>query len=85
MFKVGDEVVCVDAMGVSHFISAGKVYRVSYIGEVCVSVDGVLDFGYCQPCRGQMTSAHFYKWRFVKLPREKVEGTEAMPIEVGVE
>ena len=83
-FKVGDVVVCVDATDCDfphveprQFLERGAVYVVRNVAE-----DRMGKWVYVTA-----NTTGWYPWRFVKLPREKVDGTvpEAMPIEVGVE
>lgn len=81
MFKVGDEVVCVDARPLPGSngeqsmcgLRAGEVYRIACMLRGSIGISGLTPpFSPCHGC-GQ---AHYGPWRFVKLPKQTVEHEE---------
>src|SRR4051812_34843713 len=75
-YKVGDTVVCIDAMPTSNTIPlavrAGEKYVVAGISSCCCNVIrlvGVIGNGSrCQYCGASYEVSHFRPYRFIKLP-----------------
>lgn len=79
MFSVGDEVVCVDAKdatgcgSLNGKLRAGETYTVDGIypcGRISMrEIQTIVPSHWCCGC----ARTHYYKWRFVKLPKQSTE------------
>ena len=89
-FKVGDEVVCVDAVRVHPVpnnkpfgLTLGAKYKVlAILGPSCAVVnDGDTNVGTCEICGVFDGHSHRYHWRFIKLDGLKEESEERNALE----
>lgn len=76
-YKIGDAVVCIDAMGLKKLsadsIFAGREYVIRSQAENCVSLVGLLSSrppeAYCSKCGVADGHWHYAPYRFIKLPK----------------
>lgn len=85
-YKVGDEVVCIDAIFKDTdevWVYAGGTYLVNSLNFTCVSLFGITarlneyeNYVPCSDCGETVHEnphLHFDPWRFVKLPKAQVD------------
>lgn len=73
-YKIGDEIVCIDAFGVENYLKTGKLYVCEAFSACCgtfVHVGHPPNEGRhvtCDRCGARVIDRPaFFKWRFIKL------------------
>lgn len=81
-YKVGDEVVCIDATGL-HGVRLGGKYIVSYLSDRCVGFVGNFcppeERVVCRSCGVNNDVGHYRHYRFIKLDKlSQTQDNEAL-------